>query len=200
MAKRDAETEESPLTLVDLEAMTESSGEAWALPHARRVRHLAELIGTGLDYDGHALAVAATLHDWGAFARYRQPKVDHGLRSAQIAEAEILPRMALTPLQIRRILAAIELHDYRDPRPPAGPEALLLREADFLDFLGVIGLAREFAWGPNDLAGCLRRLVARRDALRDRFTLPRAREIAVERLARLEQCLAWLEEESLGWL
>ncbi len=200
MDAREGEQEPALLTLVDLEAMTESSGEAWALPHVHRVRHVAEIIGAGLDYDAHTLAVAATLHDWGAFPCYRQPGVDHGLRSAQIAEAEILPRMALTPQQIAHILEAIELHDYRDPRPPSCPEALALREADFLDFLGVIGLAREFAWGPNNLGVCTRRLVARRDALRDRCTLSRAREIATERLARLEQCLAWLEEESAGHL
>ena len=200
MNAREGEPNPAPLTLADLEAMTEGSGEAWALPHVRRVRRLAEIIGAGLDYDAHTFAVAATLHDWGAFPCYRLPGVDHGLRSAQIARAEILPRMALTPLQVEHILEAIELHDYRDPRPPSCPEALILREADFLDFLGVIGLAREFAWGPNNLGVCARRLVARRDALRDRFTLPRAREMAAERLARLEQCLVWLEEESLGWL
>lgn len=188
------------LTVADLETLTLSAGENWALPHVRRVLRLAEEIGVDLTYDASAFTIAAYLHDWGAFPRYQQSGVDHALRSRQVAEAEILPRMDLTPAQVALILDTIELHDYRDPRPALSAEALLLREADFLDFLGVIGLARVFAWGPNDLAVCHRRTLARRDALRDRFTLPRAQAIATTRLARMEQCLAWLEEEGFGHL
>ncbi|MFN2286481.1 MAG: HD domain-containing protein [Anaerolineae bacterium] len=188
------------LTVADLETMTLDAGENWALPHVRRVLRLAEEIGIDLNYDAFAFTVAAYLHDWGAFPRYQQPGVDHALRSRQVAEVDILPQMDLTSAQIALILETIEMHDYRDLRPATSAEALLLREADFLDFLGVIGLARVFAWGPNDLAVCYRRILARRDALRDRFNLPRAQAIATTRLARMEQCLAWLEEESFGHL
>lgn len=188
------------LTLTDLANMTLSAGEGWALAHVRRILCLVEAIGAGLSYDVHAVAVAAYLHDWGAFPRYGQPTAEHALRSRQVAEAEILPRMDLTTAQVALILDAIELHDYRDPRPVSSTEALLLREADFLDFLGVVGFARGFASGPKDLATCYRRILSRRDALRDRFTLPRAQEIAAVRLARMAQCIAWLEEESFGYL
>jgi hypothetical protein len=40
------------------------------------------------------------------------------------------------------LLETIELHDYRDMRPTQSNEALLLREADMLEFLGLIGMAR----------------------------------------------------------
>jgi HD superfamily phosphodiesterase len=188
------------LDLADLEAMTLADGEGWALPHVRRIVRLIREIGADLAYDAHALTIAAYLHDWGAFPRYRQPGVEHTLRSRQVAEAEVLPQMDLTSAQIALILDAIERHDYRDPRPAPSTEALLLREADFLDFIGAIGFARAFAWGPNDLAACYCRIQSRRDALQDRFTLPRARELAATRLARLAQCLDWLQEESLGEL
>ena len=188
------------LTVADLETLTLNAGERWALPHVHRVLRLAEEIGADLTYDTLAFTIAVYLHDWGAFPRYQQPGVEHALRSRQVVEADILPRMDLTPAQVVLILDTIELHDYRDPRPVTSTEALLLREADFLDFLGAIGMARVFAWGPNDLALCHRRILARRDALRGRFTLPRAQAIAATRLARMEQCLAWLEEESFGHL
>ena len=189
-----------PLTLTDLETMTQAEGEGWALAHVQRLLHLIEQIGADLTYDAPALTIATYLHDWGAFPCYRQPDVEHALRSRQIAEADILPRMDLTAAQGALILDAIAYHDYRDPRPVPSTEALLLREADFLDFLGVVGFAREFAWGPKDLATCYRRMLRRRGALHDRFTLPRAQEIAAVRLARLVQCQAWLEEESGGIL
>lgn len=189
-----------PLTLTDLEAQTLTAGEGWALAHVRRILRLVEDIGADLTYDAHAFTVAAYLHDWGAYPPYQQPGVEHALRSRQVAKAEILPRMDLTAAQVALILDAIELHDYRDPRPVSSAEALLLREADFLDFLGAVGFARGFASGPKDLATCYRRILSRRDALRDRFTLPRAQEMAAERLSRMAQCLAWLEEESFGYL
>ncbi len=189
-----------PLTLTDLETMTLAAGESWALAHVHRILRLAEDIGADLTYEAHAFTVAVYLHDWGAFPRYGQPTAEHALRSRQVAEAEVLPRMDLTAAQVALILEAIELHDYRDPRPVSSTEALLLREADFLDFLGAVGFARGFASGPKDLAMCYRRILSRRDALRDRFTLPRTQEIAAERLARIAQCLSWLEEESFGYL
>jgi uncharacterized protein len=188
------------VTLTDLEAQTLTAGEGWALPHVHRILCLVEDIGADLTYDAHAFTVAAYLHDWGAFPRYGQPTAEHALRSRQVAEAEILPRMDLAAAQVALILDAIELHDYRDARPVSTPEAVLLREADFLDFLGVVGFARGFAGGSKDLATCYRRILSRRDALRDRFTLPRAQEIAAERLSRMAQSLAWLEEESFGYL
>lgn len=189
-----------PLALTDLETQTLTAGEGWALAHVRRILRLVEDIGADLTYDAQAFTVAAYLHDWGAFPRYGQPTADHALRSRQVAEAEILPRMDLTAAQVALILDAIELHDYRDLRPVSSNEALLLREADFLDFLGAVGFARGFASGPKDLATCYRRILSRRDVLRDRFTLPRAQAIAAVRLTRMAHCLAWLEEESGGHL
>ncbi len=196
----DTKVNMNPLTLTDLETQTLAAGEGWALAHVHRLLRLVETIGAGLTCDAHALTVAAYLHDWGAFPRYGQPTADHALRSRQVAEAEILPHMDLTAAQTVLILDAIELHDYRDPRPVSSTEALLLREADFLDFLGAVGFARAFASGPKDLATCYRRILSRRDALRDRFTLPPAQKIAAVRLERMAHCLAWLEEESGGHL
>lgn len=188
------------ITLSHLVNMTDEYGQGWALPHARRLICLIKRIRGDLTYDQQALMIAVYLHDWGAFPRYRQDGVDHALRSRQVAETEILPRMALPSQKIALILEAIEYHDYRDLRPAPSIEALLLREADCLDFLGVIGLARGFAEGPNNLVAGYRRILARREAIRERFTLPEARAMAEARLGRLAQSLAWLEEESFGHL
>jgi hypothetical protein len=50
------------LTLPDLEAMTQTNGEGWALSHVRRVQRLAELIGVDLRYDQqHALKISIYL-------------------------------------------------------------------------------------------------------------------------------------------
>lgn len=188
------------LSLEDLLEMTRQHGEGWAVSHALRLLALIREIGAGIPYDPVVMTAATYLHDWGAFPCYAQRGVEHALRSRQVADTEILPRMDLSPAAQEIVLEAIELHDYRDPRPVQSNEALLLREADMLEFLGMIGMARDFARGPKDVAACHRRILDRRAGIEGRFTLPRAREIAQIRLERMAQCLAWLDEEGFGHL
>ena len=184
----------------DLERMTEEFGEGWAGPHVRRLFKLIDRIAAGLTYDREALCYAVWLHDWGAFPRFYRSGVDHGLRSRQVAETEILPQIQITAQQKKIILDAIEYHDYRCVLPAGSQEAVLLREADFLDFLGAIGVAREFGWGPNQIKKVIARIKSRRDGIRGRFTIRAAQAIAEERLDRMEKILEWIDEESLGEL
>ena len=188
------------LTLDDIIQMTLEVGEDWAVAHAKRLIELSNQIGAGLPYDSQILELAAYLHDWGAFPRYMQKNVEHAVRSREVVEAEILPQLQLSPSQGEILLEAIELHDYRDMRPVKSREALLLREADMLEFLGMIGMARDFARGPKNVETCYKRILSRRREIEDRFTLPHAQEIARLRLARMDSCFEWLLEESFGVL
>jgi HD superfamily phosphodiesterase len=186
------------LTLEDIKQKTLQVGEAWAVNHAQRLLVLIQEIGCDLQYDLHILELAAYMHDWGAVPLYQEKGVEHALRSRQVVEAEILPLLDL-PLESKQILLeAIELHDYRDLRLPQSNEALLLREADMLEFLGMIGMARDFARGPKDVGACTRRIQQRRAVIQGRFTLPRAQAFAQVRLERMDQCFHWLDEESFG--
>lgn len=188
------------LTLDDIIQMTLEVGEDWAVAHAERLIKLIEEIGTDLPYDMCLVEFAAYLHDWGAFPAYAQKGVEHAIRSGQVVQAEILPQLDLADDQKEILLETIELHDYRDMRPTQSNEALLLREADMLEFLGMIGMARDFARGPRNVETCTKRILSRRKDIQGRFTLPGAQEIARVRLARMEQCIAWLNEESFGAL
>jgi hypothetical protein len=122
------------------------------------------------------------------------------MRSKEIAESKILPFTNLPPAAVSAILEAIELHDYRDLRPTLSPEALLLREADMLDFLGPLGVAREFAWGPNNLQKVISRIHARMEGIRGRFTLPTAQAMAEQRMVEMQALLERLDQESFGFL
>jgi uncharacterized protein len=188
------------MNLEQIEQMTMELGEGWGYAHVRRVLKLIDIIGAELEYDREATVYAAYLHDWGAFPKYRQPGIDHALRSRQVAETEILPTTSLSTTACALVAEAIELHDYRDKRPHTSIESQLLREADWLEMLGVIGFARVLAWGPNDLQKCYDRIKARRDGIQGRLALPRAREMAKQRIARMEATLQLLEEESFGIL
>lgn len=186
------------MNLLEIEERTIEYGEGWGISHVRRVLALIEQIDIGMVYDREAIQYAAYMHDWGAFARYKLPGVDHAVRSREIAESEILPQTDLPDAVKSVILEAIAKHDYRCIKPVESVEALLLREADFLDFLGVVGIAREFAWGPNNLQKCYDRILSRIAGVRDRFTIPAARELASRRIAEMEPFLARLVEESRG--
>ncbi len=184
------------INIAHLRDLTIEHGEGWGYPHVCRVLRLIDEIGVDLSYDRNVTLYAAYLHDWGAFPRYRIAGMEHALRSMQVAEKEILPYTTLTDLRCQAILEAISLHDYRDARPAETVESLLLREADMLDMLGVVGVLREFAWGPNDLKVCYERALARRTAIGGRLTLPRARALAEERIERMEAVFANLLEET----
>ena len=192
--------ENTRLTLDDIIQMTLDVGEDWAVSHAERLLVLIDQISQDVSYDFPIMEFATYLHDWGAFPRYSKKDVEHAIRSRQVVENEILSQLDLTAAQKDILLEAIELHDYRDPRPTKSNEALLLREADMLEFIGIIGMAREFARGPKDLQTCYRRILSRRDGIQGRFTIPAAQQIAKVRFERMEKCLVWLEEESFGAL
>ena len=188
------------LTLDDIIQLTLEAGEDWAVTHAERLLRLVEQISVDLPYDVEIMELAAYMHDWGAFPAYIEKNVEHAVRSRQVVEAEILHQLDLAPKQKEILLEAIELHDYRDKRPTVSNEALLLREADMLEFVGMIGMAREFARGPKDLETTYKLILARRRDIQGRFTLPAAQEIARVRLERMETSLQWLVEEGFGIL
>lgn len=188
------------LALEDIVQMTRSVGEDWAVTHAKRLLRLVEQVAADLPYDQDVMELAAYMHDWGAFPAYAQKDVEHAVRSRQVVEAEILSQLDLTPAQKEILLETIELHDYRDLRPTTSNEALLLREADMLEFLGMIGMARDFARGPKNVATCYKRILSRRTDIQGRFMLLCAQEIARLRLERMATCLQWLEEEGFGML
>jgi len=188
------------LTLDDIIQMTMQVGEDWAVAHAKRLLELVGLISVDVPYDSQVMELATYMHDWGAVPAYIQKDVEHAVRSRQVVKSEILPHLNLTTTQKEILLETIELHDYRDMRPTKSNEAVLLREADMLEFLGMMGMAREFARGPKNVATCYKRILSWRDGIQNRFTLPHAQKIAKVRLERMKISLQWLNEESFGVL
>ncbi|MCX8025215.1 MAG: hypothetical protein N3A60_08440 [Thermanaerothrix sp.] len=127
--------------------MTLKVGEAWAVAHAKRLIERVREISGNLAHDAQIIELAAYMHDWGAFPKYARKDVEHAIRCCQVFEAEILPYLLLTVDQSMHLLEAVEFYDYRDPRRTVSNEVLLMREADMLEFIRMIGMAREFARG-----------------------------------------------------
>ncbi len=189
---------DAPQDLVaSLEAEMRGLGEGWAVDHAHRLLALAARVGPDVPHDHRVLTLAAWTHDWGAFAHHAVPGTDHATRSAEVVEGR-LDGWALDGAARAALLEAISHHDYRDVRPVRSPEALLLREADMLDMLGVVGMARDFTWGPRELSVCRERIQHRLDTIPGRLTLPIARELGRRRAERMTATLAWFDAELAG--
>lgn len=167
----------------------------WTLNHADRLLKLIEIIGEGQEYDHRLVWIAAHLHDWGAYKPFAEEDKDHAVRSREVA-VDILHQMDLNDEDQRIVLDAIGEHG--GAGECSSIESRLLREADYLDFLGIIGIARDFAKGPRNLQKCVA-AVKKRMKLLHELTLPKAIEIGRERLAEMNDFLERLECESFGY-
>lgn len=117
---------------------------SWGVRHSERNYLLAtRLAGAeGLTIDADVLFAAAFLHDWGGIGAFARPGVDHATRSVELAEPFL--REAGFPMEkFPAVRAAILGHMYTSE--PVGPEAVVLHDADTLDFLGALGAARLIA-------------------------------------------------------
>ncbi len=115
---------------------------AWGYSHSERdyalARELAATDHVALDDD--VLFAAAFLHDIAAFPPWGGDEPpDHSDLGADAVPA-LLTAAGFPVAKLGAVQAAIRTHMYY--RKPAGPEAVYLHDADALDWLGAIGIAR----------------------------------------------------------
>ena len=117
---------------------------AWGYSHCVRDYELARELAAAdkVTLDDDVLFAAAYLHDIAAFAPWEKPDLDHQDVGAQVV-GKILTDMGFPAAKLEAVRGAIRTHMY--DRDPVGPEALYLHDADALDWLGAIGVARIFA-------------------------------------------------------
>jgi uncharacterized protein len=112
--------------------------------HTLRVCRLCERIGTVEGVDMDVLLVAAYLHDIGrSFQDDSHGAVCHAEKGAHLA-VPIVERLTLTAHQKENVLHCIRSHRYRSNHRPRTPEARVLFDADKLDAIGAVGVARAF--------------------------------------------------------
>lgn len=114
--------------------------------HVLRVYRLAERIGQAEKANMEVLRAAALLHD---IARSDQ---DAGRVREHAAEGARRARQILAgraPEFVEAVAHAIESHRFRVDRPPQTLEAKILYDADKLDAIGAVGIARAFAYSAH---------------------------------------------------
>ena len=112
--------------------------------HVERVRRLSLHIGRLERADMKVLEIAALLHYIGRTYQDRsQGEVCHAEKGAHLAE-DILENQHIEKREISSILHCILHHRYRNGRKPQTAEAKILFDADKLDSIGAVGIARAF--------------------------------------------------------
>jgi uncharacterized protein len=179
----------------DIEKLTEEHGGTWGINHTRRLLKLVEQIGAGSTYDEEVIWLAAHMHDWGAYAPWAQEGIDHVLRSGQVVDEYLTAHDCPADLKAR-ILECIALH--HTAGSDRSLEATLLRDADGLDFLGVVGVLRDFSKNPRDLRGAYDQVKKRRISVPPLLQLDTARSIAEKRIREMDALLQQWEADSFG--
>lgn len=95
------------------------------------------------------------------------------------------------------VLECIEHHHSGDS--DRSLEAILLRDADVLDFLGVVGVLRDFSKNPRDLRKGYETVRKRREKLPQILFLKESKELATERIKQMDELLAEFEADSFGY-
>ena len=207
----------------------ELSCSAHDMEHVLRVYNLALRLAEGDTVDKDVLRAATLLHDIARVKEDRDSsgKTDHAVLGAKMA-GPILRKLDFSKKQIRHIQECIISHRYRTGYKAKSREAQILFDADKLDALGAIGVARTFVWvGKNkakiynnvDIEKYIKENLGRSPEGRikdktkhspqiefetklkfvvDRLYTEKAREIGRKRLAFLKKFLERLEKELVG--
>jgi uncharacterized protein len=194
--------EDAVLALVQSEARQrfEQANGSHDWEHTQRVVRLCEHIGRAEGADMLVLRIAALLHDIGRCIQdASKGVVCHAKEGARLAR----PLIGNLPLCISRkenVLHCIRSHRFRGNMVPSTLEARVLFDADKLDAIGAVGIARAYLFA-GELGACLhnphlstedakpyskddtgyREYVVKLSKIKDRILTRTARQMAEER-------------------
>ena len=131
------------ISTAEARALYDGADAVHDFDHVLRVWRLAERIARAEEADLSIVRTAALLHDLGR-AEAETVGADHAAVAAARAR-DILSE--LPPPKLEAVTHAIAAHRFRTDPPPSSLEAKVLFDADKLDAIGAIGVARAFAYG-----------------------------------------------------
>ncbi len=173
---------------------------AWGYSHSQRDYDLAKALAAKDDVtlDDDVLFAAAFLHDIAAFDNWSKEGTDHADRATEVS-GKILTDAGFDPEKLDAAYSAMRTHMFA--RAPKTPEALYLHDADALDWLGSIGVARIIALvdakgETPDGPAMAQRLRSNLENVPDRIFSPAGRAVMPERRAQLKKFLDDLEAQT----
>ena len=208
------------LTLETARQWYPSTDPVHGFDHIERVYRMAERLALAEGADLEIVHAAALLHDIEGSHPGGEERANHHHQSADIA-AEILLKEGWSTDQIAAVQHCIRAHRYRDNRePPATIEAKVLFDADKLDVLGAIGVARTIGYAvqagqpifaqpsahflatgegePGEPHSAYHEHLFKLSKVKERLFTETARKIAADRLAYLDNYFNRLIAEMNG--
>ncbi|HMN61628.1 MAG TPA: HD domain-containing protein, partial [Anaerolinea sp.] len=182
-----------------------SSDPVHDFEHILRVYHMAERLGPAAGADMRILRAAALLHDAEGTTPGSSERKHHHLASADFA-ARVLEEEGWSAADIAAVQHCIRAHRFRGTgESPETAEARALFDADKLDVLGAVGVARVVAYAalnhqpvyaqpserflaggekePGEPHSAYHEFLFKLRKVKERMFTPEARQIAVEREA-----------------
>lgn len=122
--------------------------------HTLRVHRLCRKMGPTEGADMLVLEAAAYLHDIGRSVQDQtNGSICHAVKGAEMARS-ILSDLPIENHRKRNIVQSIRTHRFRDTHVPGTIEARILFDADKLDAIGAVGVARAYLFA-GELGACL---------------------------------------------
>ena len=125
----------------------ELSCSAHNMDHVLRVYNLSLHLAENENIDLDILKAAVLLHDIARVKEDNDPtgRTDHAVLGAEMC-VPILEEVNFPVEKIKHVQVCIISHRYRTGHTPQTIEAQILFDADKLDTIGAIGIARSFIW------------------------------------------------------
>jgi len=175
---------------------------AWGYSHSMRDYALAAELAKAdhVTLDDDVLFAAAYLHDMAAVAPWVKQDVDHADEAARIVDS-VLQGTGFPMTKLDAVRDTIRTHMFQ--RDPVKPEAIYLHDADALDWLGVIGVARIVAivdpnGGAPDLPAAIKMIKDNLAQVPSRVISPAGRARVAPRIKEAQAFLDTLARESDG--
>lgn len=168
------------------------------ITHVKRVLHIAKLLAEKekIPYDDDILTFASYFHDIAAYPPFAPSgSFDHADESGKLVP-EIAREFGYNDDQIEIIVEAVVNHN----KPGTGKhnETLLIRNADGIDYLGCVAVARDFVKYPKDMKKAVETMKKRKETFGPLADLRSAKEIAALRISELDAFIERFEQESFG--
>ncbi|AFH42468.1 HD domain-containing protein [Fervidicoccus fontis] len=165
------------------------------IEHVERVVRLCLYIGEKVEeeVDTFVLLASAYLHD---ISRVSDDE-NHEALASEISE-DILRKFGIREEKIKKISHAIRAHSFSSGIEPGSIEAKILSDADKIDAIGAVGIARVFAYSgkhERSLNESFEHFSRKILKLKDKMYTKPGKEIAEERSKFVERFLEELDRE-----
>lgn len=175
---------------------------AWGFSHSQRDYNVAKQLAQqdNVQLDDDVLFAAAYLHDMAAFPGWAKDGVDHADRAAEIVDT-VLKGTNFPAEKVDTVRNAIRTHMF--DRQPSGSESIYLHDADAVDWLGAIGVARILALvdpngGQPDSHAMVGMIEKYTQDVPAHVLSPAGKSMAAQRKAESEQFIQQLKSETDG--